>query len=126
MNKTTKITLEELIRRKEQMLERKKKPKTLTLYIKSLDGTITIESPTAALARESQDMDNGDSYMVYSCVTEPCLKSRELQNAFGCVDPMEIVDKIFEPGEIPQIALECLKLAGYVDGVKAIDDIKNS
>ena len=54
MNKTTKITLEELIRKKEQMLESKKKPKTETLYIKSLDGTITIESPTAAMAREAQ------------------------------------------------------------------------
>ena len=74
MNKTTKITLEELIRRKEQMLESKKKPKTKTLYIKSLDGTITIESPTAAMARAAQDMENGDAYMVYSCVTEPCLK----------------------------------------------------
>ena len=95
MNKNTKITLEELIRRKEQMLEAKKKPKTASLYIKSLDGTINIESPSAALAREAQEMDNGDAYMVYSCVTEPCLKSKELQQAFGCVDPMEIVEKIF-------------------------------
>ena len=125
MNKNTKITLEELIRRKEQMLEAKKKPKTASLYIKSLDGTITIESPTAALARDAQEMDNGDTYMVYSCVTEPCLKSKELQQEFGCVDPMEIVEKIFETGEIPQIALECLKLAGYVDGVKAVADVKN-
>ena len=125
MNKTTNITLEELIRRKEQMLESKKKPKTETLYIKSLDGTITIESPTAAMAREAQDMDNGDAYMVYSCVTEPCLKSKELRDAYGCVEPMEIVEKIFQPGEIPQIAVECLKLAGYIDGVKAVDDIKN-
>ena len=125
MNKNTKITLAELIRRKEQMLESKKKPKTATLYIKSLGGTITIESPTADLARDVQDMDNGDAYMVYSCVTEPCLKSKELQTAFECVEPMEIVEKIFEPGEIPQIAVECLKLAGYVDGVKAVDDIKN-
>ena len=96
MNKNTKITLEELIRRKEQMLESKKKPKTETLYIKSLDGTITIESPTAAMAREAQDMENGDAYMVYSCVTEPCLKSKELRDAFGCVEPMEIVEKIKE------------------------------
>ena len=57
--------------------------------------------------------------------TEPCLKSKELQQEFGCVDPMEIVEKIFETGEIPQIALECLKLAGYVDGVKAVADVKN-
>ena len=126
MDKNTKITLQELIRRKEQMLESKKQPKTAMLYIKSLDGTITIESPTAALARDAQEMDNGDAYMVYSCVTEPCLKSKELQTEFGCVDPMEIVDKIFEPGEIPQIAMECLKLAGYVDGVRVVNDIKNS
>ena len=126
MNKNTKITLQELIRRKEQMLESKKKPKTAELYIKSLDGTITIESPTSALARDAQEMDNGDAYMVYSCVVEPCLKSKELQTEFGCVDPMEIVEKIFDTGEIPQIAVECLKLAGYVDGVKVVNDIKNS
>ena len=87
MNKNTKITLEELIRRKEQMLESKKKPKTETLYIKSLDGTITIESPTAAMAREAQDMENGDAYMVYSCVTEPCLKSKGLRDAYGNINP---------------------------------------
>lgn len=125
MNKNTKITLQELIRRKEQMLESKAKPKTGTLYIKSLDGVITIESPTAAMARESQDMENGDAYIVYSCVTEPCLKAKELQEAFGCADPIEIVDQVFEPGEIPLIAVECLKLAGYIDGVKAVDDLKN-
>ncbi len=126
MNKNTKITLQELISRKEQILESKRKPKTATLYIKSLDGIITIESPTADLARDAQEMENGDAYMVYSCVTEPCLKSKELQAAFECVDPMEIVEKIFEVGEIPQIAVECLRLAGYVDGVKAVDDVKNS
>ena len=48
-----------------------------------------------------------------------------IRDAYGCVEPMEIVEKIFEPGEIPQIAVECLKLAGYIDGVKAVDDIKN-
>ena len=125
MTKNTKITLQELIRRKEQMLESKAKPKTGTLYIKSLDGTITIEGPTASLAKESQDMENGDAYIVYSCVVDPCLKSKELQEAFGCADPMEIVDMVFEPGEIPLIAVECLKLAGYIDGVKAVDELKN-
>ena len=125
MNKHTKITLDELLKRKEQMLESKKKKKTKSLYVKSLDGTITIESPTGDLARDAQELDNGDAYLVYSCVTEPCLKSKELQQAFGCVEPMEIVEKIFDVGEIPQIAVECLKLAGYVDGVKAVEDIKN-
>lgn len=125
MTKNTKITLNELISRKEQMLEAKRKPKTAELYIRSLNGTITIESPSSALAKDAQEMDNGDAYMVYSCVIEPCLKSRELQSAFECIEPMEIVDKIFDPGEVPQIAMECLKLAGYIDGVKVVDDLKN-
>ena len=77
MNKQTKITLKELLRRKEQMLEAKKKPKTAELYIKSLDGTITVEGPSSALAKDAQDMDNGDAYLVYQCVTDPCLKAKE-------------------------------------------------
>ncbi|MCK9479706.1 MAG: hypothetical protein M0R40_09470 [Firmicutes bacterium] len=125
MDKHTKITLDELLRRKEQKLESKKQKKAGSLYVKSLDGIITIESPTSALARDAQDMDNGDAYMVYSCVTEPNLKSKELQDAYECVEPLEIVEKVFDVGEIPQIAVECLKLAGYVDGVKAVDEIKN-
>ena len=126
MKKHTKITIEELVRRKEQMLKSKQQKKTKDLYVKSLDGAITIVEPDAALARDAQEMEeSGDTYIVYSCVTEPCLKSKELQEAFGCVEPMEIVEKIFDVGEIPQIAVECIKLAGYIDGVKPIDDIKN-
>ena len=126
MKKHTKITIEELVRRKEQMLKSKQQKKTKDLYVKSLDGAITIVEPDAALARDAQEMEeSGDTYIVYSCVTEPCLKSKELQEAFSCVEPMEIVEKIFDVGEIPQIAVECIKLAGYIDGVKPIDDLKN-
>jgi hypothetical protein len=127
MNKHTKLTLKELVRRKEQVLESKKKKKTRDLYIKSLDAVITIEEPDAALARDAQEMDEkGDNYIVYSCVIEPCLKSKELQEAYECVEPMDIVEKVFAAGEIPQIAIECIKLAGYIDGVKVVEDIKNS
>ena len=126
MQKHTKVTLKELLRRKEQMLEAKKKPKTAELYIKSLDGTITVEGPTAALAKDAQEMDNGDVYMAYQCVIDPCLKSKELQEAFGCVEPMEIVEKLFAPGEIPQISVECLKLSGYIGGVQAVEEAKNA
>ena len=125
MKTQTKITLQELIRRKEQQLESKKTPKTKELYISSLDGTITVEGPTSALAKDAQEMDNGDIYLVYQCVTDPCLKSKELQKEYGCVEPMEIVELIFDPGEIPQISVECLRLSGYIDGVKAVEDTKN-
>lgn len=123
MKKQTKITLQELVRRKEQMLEAKKKKKTQELYITSLDGTITIEEPSAALARDAQEMDagEGDVYMTYECVIDPPLKSKELQDAFDCKEPMEIVEKLFASGEIPQIGIACMKIAGYIDTVTPVD-----
>ena len=46
MDKNTKITLAELIKRKEQVLEAKKSPKKARIYVKSLDGEIIIKAPT--------------------------------------------------------------------------------
>lgn len=124
MSKRTKLTLDELLRRKEQMLRAKKTKRTQDLYIKSLDAVITIEEPTGALCRDANDMDagEGDKYMCFECVKEPNLQAPELREAFGCTEPMDIVEKIFLPGEIPQIAIACMRLAGYMGGV---DEIKN-
>ena len=109
MNKATKLTLAELLRRKEQM-------------IASIDSVITIEEPDGALCRDANDMEagEGDKYMCYECIKEPDIKSKEVQDAFGCAVPMDIVEIIFAPGEIPQIAIECMKLAGYMGGVEAV------
>ncbi len=122
MNKNTKLTLAELLRRKEQMLESKEKKKTRDLYVKSIDAVITVEEPSGALCRDANDMEpgEGDKYMCYECIVEPNLKDAEVQKQFGCTNPMDIVDVIFAPGEIPQIAIECMKLAGYMGGVEAV------
>ena len=122
MNKSTKLTLAELLKRKEQMLAAKKTKKTLDLYVKSIDATITIEEPSGALCRDANDMEpgEGDKYMCYECVKEPDLKSKEAQEAFGCAEPMDIVEVVFKAGEIPQIAIECMKLAGYMGGVEQV------
>ena len=121
MNKNTKLTLAELLRRKEQMLESKETKKTLDLYVKSIDAVITVEEPSGALCRDANDMEpgEGDKYMCYECIVEPNLKDAEVQKQFGCTNPMDIVDVIFAPGEIPQIAIECMKLSGYMGGVEA-------
>lgn len=122
MDKRTKLTLAELLKRKEQMLESKKVKKTQDLYVKSIDAIITIEEPTGTLCRDANDMEpgEGDKYMCYECIKEPNLKSKEVQEAFGCAEPMDVVDVIFAPGEIPQIAIECMKLAGYMGGVETV------
>ena len=127
MDKKTKLTLDELVRRKAQMLEAKKKPKTEELYIKSLNGTITITAPSRATIIDAKGMgdDNeSDAYFVLQIVTSPNLT--ELAKEYGCDDPMDIVDIIFEPGEVDAIAKCGLELAGYKDGmVKPVSGIKN-
>lgn len=132
MNKNTKITLKALLEKKEQILNSKKTRKTAELYVKSLDGTITVIAPNRAIITDSAEMGGddgtmGDVYIVYQCVTEPALKSKELQDAFECIEPMEIVEKLFLPGEINAIAKELLELAGYdQNGVRKVtDDVKN-
>ena len=60
MNKNTKLTLAELLRRKEQMLESKETKKTLDLYVKSIDAVITVEEPSGALCRDAKDMEPGE------------------------------------------------------------------
>ena len=39
--------------------------------------------------------------------------------------PEEIVEKLFDAGEITPIAMECMKLAGYVNSVKLVEEVKN-
>lgn len=131
MDKNTKITLAELIKRKEQVLEAKKNVKRARVYVKSLGGEIVIKAPTKSLATESAEIESaemekdGDAHLVYECVAEPDLHSKELQEAYGCTYPEEIVEKIFDDGEISPIAMECMKLAGYIDSVKLVEEVKN-
>lgn len=126
--KHTRLTLDEMMKRAEQIKEAKEKNKTKELYIERLDATIVIKKPSRNQIADIQSLEasEADAYLVYECVSEPLLKSGKLQETFACNEPTDIVDKIFEPGEISAIAVECLKLAGYKDnGVKAIDEIKN-
>lgn len=127
MNKetATKLTLKDLIAKKEQVLNSKNK--TRNLYIKSLDGVITIEKPSIDLIIDASKIDEGaesDKYLVYNCIVEPNIKDKELQKAYECVEPTEIL-KIFEDGEISTIAKECMDLAGYNGSVSVVEDIKN-
>ena len=57
---------------------------------------------------------------------KPPLKNKQLQQAYACQDPLDILDKIFEPGEVVNISKAALSFAGYVDdSVKAVEELKN-
>lgn len=121
-----KITLKDLIANSDKIKNKKKE--TREIYIKSLEGSIVIEKPDRALCVDAWDMeeDKGDLFIVYNCVISPNLKDTELHKAYGIDEPFEIVDAIFEPGEVASISKECVNFAGYgIDSVKVVEDIKN-
>jgi hypothetical protein len=116
-----KLNIKDLIANAERL--KKRKEETKELRVKSLDGNIVIGKPDRQLILEAMDMkdEDGDLYLVYECVLEPNLKDKELQEAYG-VNGYEIVDAIFEVGEISSISKEITKFAGYGDSV---EEIKN-
>lgn len=120
-----KITLEDLIKRAAEPAHKKA---TANLYVDSLKGTITIKEPDEATCMDALNMggDKGNDYIIYHCVVEPNLKDADLRKAFGVVEPLEIVRKIFpKAGERAAISQICVEMAGFGDSVKVIEEIKN-
>lgn len=119
------LTLKDLMAKQEQLANKKKK--SLNLFVKSLEGVITIEQPDTVTIIDASKIDEGfesDKYLVYNCIVEPNLKDKDLLKAYGCVEPTEIL-KIFDDGEISSIARECMNLAGYNSSVRVVEEIKN-
>lgn len=125
-----KLTVTSLLKDKEKF--QVKENTTEDLYIKRLDVSITIKKPERSLcleafqmANDKNQVDKGDPFLVYNVVVEPDLKDMKLQKEFGCVEPTDIVHKIFESGEISLIAKAGLDLAGYTNGISKVKDLKN-
>ena len=124
-----KLTIKELIAQKEQL--KNKKSRTIDLYVESLDSEITVSSPSSALILEAQDVGEqdatrADAYIIFNCMKEPNLKDSELQTAYSCLEPLDIVEKLFLPGEVAAIASEIMKLAGFGSNVSKVGkEIKN-
>lgn len=122
----SKLTIQDLIKKKENITAKKKERRDLS--VKSLEGDITIEKRDRDLFLEAADMEDGrnDLHIVYHSVVEPNLKDPELQKAFEVVEPIDIVEKLFDPGEIVGIVKACGDLAGYSeDSVQLVEELKN-
>ncbi len=124
------LTVTDLLKKKEEL--KQKENQREEIYVPSLDAYIIVKKPTRSLCMEALSIaqnestqDKADLHMVYNCVVEPNLKDEKLQEEFGCIEPTDIVEKIFEAGEIGSISGYCLQMAGYSDSVKAVKDIKN-
>jgi len=117
-----KLSLTDLIKEKEKY--QVKSGLKQELYVEEMDATITIVQPDRSVVMDAIESES-DDYMVYNIVTEPNLKDPELHKAYGCIEPIDIVSKVFYPGAITGIAKAGLKLAGYESNVKAVEDLKN-
>lgn len=127
-----KLTLNDLIQQKEKYEVKKDVKEEILLERNGEEFTITIKKPTRAsclecisMAQDENQQEKADIHMVYNIVVEPNLKDTNLHKAYGCVEPTDIVEKIFEPGEIAQISGYGMQLAGYGSEIKAVKDIKN-
>lgn len=126
--KHRKITLQELIAKKEQKRMEREKRKTAEFYVKSLDGVIEVKAPTIEMTADAVKMgdDGGNEYLIYQCCVNPNLKDPALREAYGAAEPFEVVRALFQPGEIAALSIEILKLAGYDDGsVMPVSELKN-
>ena len=103
------VSVKELIEQKELLTERKK----ALFDIKTSVGVITVKKPSRALAAETIDMEDGDSYIVMECTVEPNLKDPGLLKAFDCLEPTDLPEKIFESGEVTAIARKIMEHAHY-------------
>lgn len=127
-----KLTLNDLISKKEQLNRNNKEKKKQELYLEQLDAIVTIEEPDIALVSESGELasdknyeGNSDDYLVYNILVDPNLKDPELQKAYDCTEPTDIVSAIFDIGTVAGIAKEGLRLAGFESQVKQVDELKN-
>ncbi len=105
------VSIEELISKQEEIKQKKKELFDLTTSV----GTITVKKVSPSLALEVSGMDGEDSdrYLVLNAVVSPDLKDSRLLKAYGCLEPTDILDKIFDHGEIVAISRKIMELSGF-------------
>lgn len=103
------VSINELIAKREEIKSRKCQKLTINTSI----GEVVARKPSNSLMAEALGLDgNNDEYVVYNCLVEPNLKDKDLQKAYECAEPMDIVGKLFEFGEIKAISDVLIKSVG--------------
>lgn len=130
MSKETakKATFEDLLKKKLQ--REKDRFKTKDIYIVSMDAILTFKKPKDEFIYEVIDdiQDSKDTEkmvaafkkLIYQCCD--MLQDSALQKELGVVDPFDIVDKLFDLGEVISIGEQ---LADFIDVEGKVEQIKN-
>lgn len=118
------VSVRDLLDKKE-VIEKKKEEK---FELKTSIGGILVKKPSKTLISEALDMDSdSDAYLIVESTVEPNLKDRELLTTFDCLEPTDIVNKLFDSGEIIEIAKKIASLSGYGVEIESVltKDLKN-
>lgn len=115
-----KLTLQDLITRKTQ--REKDILRVQEVYIEELEGTIEIRRPNEDIIMETMDMIQSESvkdvvnaydFLIYN--SAPILKSKELHEAYECVEPMDIVKELLSLNDRLGIGSKVMEMAGFKD-----------
>lgn len=98
-----------------------------TMYLKSLDTEIKFRKCTRLEGVKINKMPIEDQlpYLIYTHVVEPDLKNKELQQAYGCMKPYDIVDKLITDLVELNDLREAIFSGKVKEGIDLTDEIKN-
>lgn len=127
--KIERITKEALIARAQQ--SRDDKLKYADYYCETLGATLTIKKLPITRVCQIMDMTEGDTMeaamelnkqVIYESI--PLLQDKEIQNAYGCIEPYDIVAKVLDEnmGEMKKL---CDKILSFYGMEELGDEIKN-
>lgn len=118
------VSIKELLAKKTEI----EKSKNALYDFETSIGTITVRKPDRLLLMDAFEMEkNADEFLIVQSVIEPNLKDSKLLEGFKCVEPIEIVNKLFEVGEVRAISTKIIELVGSGKEISATlhDDVKN-
>ena len=119
------VSIAELIAQKEDIAKSKKAQYDIETSL----GTLTVKKPTQSFISEMLALkEKQDEYLILNMVVEPDLRDTQLQKAYECLEPTDIVGRLFDGGEIVAISKAIMKTAGYKSEdlqVKLHDTVKN-
>lgn len=132
MKKGIKLTLSDLLKKKEQ--RDKDRVEFKTVYVENLGGELEIKKlPLAQFMDMIGDINDntgaGDSLriqmeLIYACC--PLLHNKELQDAYECIEPTDIVGKVFDDNisDIMTVVGTIFEFYGMESG-EIIGELKN-
>lgn len=119
------VSIADLIAKKEDIAKGKKAQYDIETSV----GTLTVKKPTQSFISEMLALkEKQDEYLILNMVVEPDLRDTQLQKTYECLEPTDIVGRLFDGGEIVAISKAIMKTAGYNSEelqVKLHDTVKN-